>query len=145
MTITEILALIGFKLPDNNVKKITAKDVRDSFKLLGDEVDDKIDKDGGNLNSGQISSLQNVLGINSGSGGSGIEDVIAGDNVSINKTNPKKPVISATAAPINFINQAEAESTTAPSAETNKVVSNWSLWKWWQKAIQYLYFTTYNS
>lgn len=43
------------------------------------------------------------------------------------------------AAPVNFITQGEAESTTAPSVETNKAVSNWSLWKWWQKAIQYLF------
>ena len=39
MTIQEILALIGIKLPTNNVKKITAKDVRDSFELIGTKID----------------------------------------------------------------------------------------------------------
>lgn len=39
MTIQEILALIGIKLPDNRQKRITAKDVRDSFQLIGSKVE----------------------------------------------------------------------------------------------------------
>lgn len=49
MTIAEILALIGIKIPDNNQKKIKAKDVRDSFQLIGEEIDTKADVDAENI------------------------------------------------------------------------------------------------
>ncbi|WNI34695.1 glycosyl hydrolase family 28-related protein [Chryseobacterium sp. SG20098] len=39
MIIQDILALIGLKLPNNNQKKITAKDVRDSFQLIGTKIE----------------------------------------------------------------------------------------------------------
>ncbi|ASW74695.1 hypothetical protein IQ37_15170 [Chryseobacterium piperi] len=39
MTIQDILALIGIKLPDNRQKRITAKDIRDSFQLIGSKVE----------------------------------------------------------------------------------------------------------
>ncbi|WP_313215008.1 hypothetical protein [Soonwooa sp.] len=129
MTIQEILALIGIKIPDNNVKKITAKDVRDSFALLGEEVDDKIDKDAGNLTEPQVQHLKEVLGI----GDAGIQDITAGDNITIDKSDPKNPKISASATQMVFATQSEMENQTPPDSENSKAVSLFGLWKWWAK------------
>lgn len=135
MTIQEILALIGIKIPDNNVKKITAKDVRDSFALLGEEVDDKIDKDAGNLTEPQVQHLKEVLGI----GDAGIQDITAGDNITIDKSDPKNPKISASATQMVFATQLEMENQTPPDSENSKAVSLFGLWKWLHKAVKYIY------